>query len=182
VPTLRDATPEDALAIAGVHVRSWQAAYRGLIDAEFLDRLRPEERAGSYRLGDPDPSAPRTVVAEAGGEIWGFATTGPCRDADARDAGELYALYVDPPRFRSGTGRLLLEAATGRMRADGFSEAVLWVLRGNEVAERFYAAAGWRRDGAEREEQPYGVVSNVLRMRRSLADRPVRSEAGTRNA
>jgi GNAT superfamily N-acetyltransferase len=168
--TLRDATPEDALAVARVHVRSWQAAYRGLIDDEFLDELRAENRAASYSLGDPDPAAPQTVVAESGGEIWGFATTSPCRDADGREAGELVALYVDPPRFRTGTGRLLLEAATSRMRADGFADAVLWVLRGNEVAERFYAAAGWRRDGAEREEQPYGVVSTVLRMRRSLVD------------
>lgn len=169
MPTLRDATPEDALAVAGVHVRSWQGAYRGLIADEFLDCLRPEDRAGRYTLGDPDPAAPHTVVAEAGGEIWGFVTTGPCRDDDAGGAAELYALYVDPPRWRTGTGRLLLETATERMRADGFEQAVLWVLRGNEAAERFYAAAGWRRDGAEREEQPYGVVSNVLRMRRSLA-------------
>jgi GNAT superfamily N-acetyltransferase len=170
VPTLRDATPEDALAVARVHVRSWQAAYRGLIDDEFLDRLRPEDRAASYRLGDPDPASPHTLVAEAGGEIWGFATTGPCRDADAREAGELVALYVDPPHWRTGSGRLLLAAATDRMRADGFEQGVLWVLRGNEVAERFYTAAGWRRDGAEREEHPYGVVSNVVRMRRSLAE------------
>ena len=170
MPTLRDATPEDALAVARVHVRSWQGAYRGLIDDEFLDRLRAEDRATRYRLGDPDPVAPRTFVAEVGGEIWGFATTGPCRDADARGAAELYALYVDPPRWRTGTGRLLLVEATSRMRADGFEQAVLWVLRGNEVAERFYAAAGWRRDGAEREEQPYGIVSNVVRMRRSLTD------------
>jgi GNAT superfamily N-acetyltransferase len=169
VPTLREATPDDALAIARVHVRAWQVAYRDLIDDEFLARLSPESRAASYRLGDPDPAAPHTVVAEDDGAIRGFATTGPCRDPDARDAAELYALYVDPAHWRAGTGRLLLDAATARMRADGFDRAVLWVLRGNEAAERFYAAAGWRRDGAEREEQPYGVVSNVLRMRRSLA-------------
>ncbi len=168
MPVLRDATPDDALAIARVHIRSWQAAYRGLIDDEFLDKLRPEDRAGTYTLGDPEPAAPHTIVAEADGEIWGFATTCPCRDADTPKAGELVALYVDPPRWRTGTGRLLLEAATERMRADGFTDAVLWVLRGNEVAERFYTAVGWRRDGAEREEHPYGVLSNVSRMRRSL--------------
>jgi GNAT superfamily N-acetyltransferase len=169
VPTLRDADPDDALAIARVHVRAWQAAYRGLIDAEFLDRLRPEDRAARYRLGDPDPAAPHTLLAEAGGEVWGFATTGACRDSDAAGSGELYALYVDPERWRTGTGRLLLEAATERFRAEGFQQAVLWVLRGNDAAEGFYEAAGWRRDGAEREEQPYGVVSNVVRMRRSLS-------------
>ncbi|HEY1853920.1 MAG TPA: GNAT family N-acetyltransferase [Solirubrobacterales bacterium] len=169
--TVRDAIPADALAVAGVHVRSWQVAYRGLIADEFLDRLRPEERAATYRLGAEGPGAPQTVVAAGDdGEIWGFATIGPCRDEDAAGAGELMALYVDPPRWRTGTGRLLLDHATDRLRDRGFGQAVLWVLRGNEGAERFYAAAGWRRDGAEREEQPYGVVSNVVRMRRSLSD------------
>ena len=28
---LRPATADDALAVAGVHVRSWQTAYRGLL-------------------------------------------------------------------------------------------------------------------------------------------------------
>jgi GNAT superfamily N-acetyltransferase len=169
VPRIRDAIPEDALALAGVHVRSWQAAYRGLIDDEFLDRLRPEDRASRYELGAPDPALPRTIVADAEGELWGFATTGPCRDEDAREAGELYALYVDPVHWRTGTGRLLLAAATERMRDEGREVAVLWVLRGNDPAERLYERAGWRRDGAERWEQPYGIVSRVFRMRRSLA-------------
>jgi GNAT superfamily N-acetyltransferase len=168
VPAIRDATPDDALAIARVHVRAWQAAYRGLIADEFLDGLRPEDRAATYTLGSGDPTAPRTFVAEADGEIRGFATTGPCRDVDAREAGELYALYVDPPRWRTGTGRILLDHAGERLREEGFGVAVLWVLRGNEGAERFYESAGWLRDGAEREEQPYGIVSNVVRMRRSL--------------
>jgi GNAT superfamily N-acetyltransferase len=167
--TIRDANAEDALAVARVHVRSWQAAYRGLIDDEFLDRLRPEDRAARYDFGAAEPGAPRTIVAERDDEIWGFATTGPCRDEDAPGRGELYALYVDPPRWRTGTGRLLLREATIGMRREGFDEAILWVLRGNAGAERFYLADGWRRDGAEREEQPYGVVSHVVRFRRSLS-------------
>jgi GNAT superfamily N-acetyltransferase len=168
VPRIRDARPGDALPVARVHVRSWQAAYRGLIEDDFLDRLRPEDRAASYAFGAEDPAAPRTIVAEAEGEIWGFATAGPCRDEDAPAVAELYALYVDPDRWRGGAGRLLLDAATARMREAGFEDAVLWVLRGNRAAERFYAGAGWRRDGGERTEQPYGVVSRVVRMRRSL--------------
>lgn len=169
MPTIRDATPEDALAVAGVHVRSWQVAYRGLIDDELLDGLRPEDRAARYELGAERTGAPRTIVALEDQEIIGFATTGPCRDDDARDAAELFALYVDPPRWRDGVGRRLLAAATERMGGEGGAEAVLWVLRGNDPAERLYERAGWRRDGAERWEQPYGVVSRVFRMRRSLA-------------
>lgn len=170
VPAIRDAVPEDAMAVARVHVRSWLAAYRGLIADDFLDALRPEDRAATYEFGAEDLAAPRTIVAEADGEIRGFATTGPCRDEDALGAAELYALYVDPRRWRAGIGLLLLEAAMARMSEEGFEDAVLWVLSDNEPAQRFYAAAGWRRDGAERSEQPYGVVTQVIRMRRPVVD------------
>jgi GNAT superfamily N-acetyltransferase len=170
VPEIRDATPADALAVARVHVHSWQVAYRGLIEDEFLDALRPEERAARYEFGAVAADAPQTIVAEEDGELWGFATAGPSRDADTAGLGELYALYVDPPRWGTGTGRLLLAEARRRLGDAGYTGAILWVLRGNEQAARIYLADGWRRDGGERVEQPYGVVSTVVRFRRALTD------------
>jgi GNAT superfamily N-acetyltransferase len=167
---IRDAVPGDELAVAGVHVRSWQGAYRGLIDDEFLDALRPEDRAARYAFGCADPASPRTFLAEEDGDLLGFATIGPSRDADAPGRGELYALYVDPDRWRGGTGRLLLVESRRRLREAGHDEAILWVLRGNEMAERFYLGDGWHRDGGERVERPYGVVSRVNRFRRSLRE------------
>lgn len=165
---IRDAAPGDELAVAAVHVRSWQVAYRGLIDDEFLDSLRPEDRAARYDFGSADPGAPKTIVALEAEEIRGFATIVPSRDEDAAGAGEIAALYVDPPHWGGGVGRLLLAAAKDRLRERGFGEAILWVLVGNEAAERFYRADGWGRDGAERLEQPYGVVSRVVRYRRLI--------------
>jgi len=41
---IRPATPEDARAIAEVHVASWRYAYRGLLPDDVLDRLSVEER------------------------------------------------------------------------------------------------------------------------------------------
>src|ERR1700761_8473589 len=34
---IRDATVADAAAIAGIHIRAWQAAYRGMLADEILD-------------------------------------------------------------------------------------------------------------------------------------------------
>lgn len=42
---IRPAVAEDASAMARAHVRSWQAGYRGLLPADYLDALRPEDRA-----------------------------------------------------------------------------------------------------------------------------------------
>ena len=40
---IRTATPEDARAIAEVHVASWRAAYRGVLPDTYLDRLSVDE-------------------------------------------------------------------------------------------------------------------------------------------
>ncbi len=146
-PDVRAATPADALEVAGVHVRSWQVGYRGLLPQAYLDGLRPEERARRYTFGDTGTGRPLTVVAVEQGVICGFATTGPSRDRDVRDAREVLALYVDPDHWGSGVGRLLIDGARSRLGREGASEAVLWVLAGNERARRFYRADGWAPDG-----------------------------------
>jgi len=55
---LRPAQPADAAAVARVHVRSWQVAYRGLLPDEYLDGLQPEDRAPHYTFGDRGPGRP----------------------------------------------------------------------------------------------------------------------------
>ncbi|HET9592891.1 MAG TPA: GNAT family N-acetyltransferase [Solirubrobacterales bacterium] len=165
---VRSARADERLDIARVHVRSWQVAYRGLIDDDFLDSLQPEQRVDWYHVDPPSPADPQTIVALAGEQIVGFSSFGPTRDADAESAGEIYALYVDPGRWSAGVGRRLLEETRRRLAEAGFADAVLWVLRGNETAERFYRADGWKLDGATRMEDPYGPRVEVRRFRRGL--------------
>jgi hypothetical protein len=43
--SLRPAVPGDSLAVARIHVRAWQTAYRGLLPDAYLDGLRAEDRA-----------------------------------------------------------------------------------------------------------------------------------------
>ena len=160
------------MAIARVHVRSWQAAYRGLIDDAILDALRPRDRVSIYEFGAAADGETETIVAEVEGEVVGFAAFGPTRDGDVAGAGEVYALYLDPAHVGTGVGRELLHECRRRLAAAGFGDAVLWVLRGNEGAERFYGADGWRPDGVTREEDPYGPRVEVRRFRRRLSAKP----------
>jgi hypothetical protein len=46
---IRRAIATDAATIAGIHVRAWQWAYRGLIPDAFLDSLSVEARETSWR-------------------------------------------------------------------------------------------------------------------------------------
>ena len=170
---LREARRGDELAVADLHVRTWQEAYRGLIPDEFLDALDVQERASRYTFESLDPDGPATLLAVQEGEdcgevILGFVTFCRSRDADAPDHGEIVALYVDPDRYEGGVGRMLMAEARRRLWEAGFAEALLWVLDGNDRAARFYEGEGWAPDGARREEHPYGVVSNVSRFRRPL--------------
>ncbi len=165
---LRAAQPADAIAVAKVHVRSWQIAYRGLLPDEYLDGLRPEDRAQSYTFGDPDPLLPASLVAVEGRAICGFATTGPSRDEDRLGTGELLALYVDPDRWGVGIGRALIREARARLAQQGFDKASLWVLVGNERADRFYRLDGWLPDGSRREDAMWGVSVEDTRFCRSL--------------
>lgn len=165
---LRPAEPEDAMAVARVHVRSWQAAYRTLLPDEYLDRLRPEDRAEKYDFANDDPLKPHTIVAAEDGLIYGFVTTAPSRDRDLPDYGEIYALYVDPGQWRRGIGVALVSAARAHLLELGFRNALLWVLAGNARAEAFYRTDKWIPDGMRRTDSVWDLIVDEVRYRRVL--------------
>lgn len=161
---IRPAVPADAWAVAGVHVRSWQVGYQGLMPDDYLASLRPEDRAGRYTFGIDEPDAYYTLVGLSGDAVVGFATT----RAPAGGAGELNALYVDPPAWDTGAGRALVAAARDRLAGLGCEVATLWVLAGNRRALRFYDRDGWRETGDVRRDEVWGVEVDELRMDRAL--------------
>ena len=165
---IRLAMPEDAMAVARVHVRSWQVAYRELLPVAYLDQLRPEDRAERYDFATIDPAKPRTIVAEEAGSILGFATTMPSREADLPAHGELCALYVHPDRWSRGIGVALVSAARAHLVETGFRQAVLWILAGNVRAERFYRNDGWLPDGVRKTDEMWGVTVEEFRYQREL--------------
>ncbi len=165
---IRDAMPEDARGVAEVHVRAWQIAYYGLMPQAFLDRLSVEERAKRYTFGDCGKEKPQTLLAVEADEILGFATVGAGRDENLAGYGELYALYVDPLHWGKKVGLKLMVAARERLCEHGCTQAFLWLLRGNERAERFYLRDGWSADNSERIDTSHGIVIKEVRMLRRL--------------
>ncbi len=171
---LRDATPDDAHAIAVVLVRSWRAAYRGLLPDDVLAGLSvaDRERVWSDVLTTRPPRT-RAVVATIDGAVVGFASTGPpLVPADRADPalGDLYALYLAPDVWRRGIGTRLHDAALDRLRSCGFTNAGLWVLDSNEPALRFYLRHGWSDTGrTQLDVGPGGTELHERRLHRDLA-------------
>lgn len=165
--TIRQATVDDAPAIGSVHVRAWQAAYRGQMPDAYLDGLRAEDRAEGWARGlARDRSAAPVLVAEQDGAVVGFAAVGPAEEPTGY--GELYAINVDPDHWGTGAGWALLDAAHQALARLGYTDVVLWVLPGNDRARRLYERAGWTADGAERTQGVLGIVVDEVRYRRRL--------------
>jgi GNAT superfamily N-acetyltransferase len=165
---LRPAEPADAMAVAVVHVRAWQAAYRDLLPADYLASLKPEDRASRYTFGGTDPRQPITTVALDAGTVRGFVTTCAARDQDVPGYGEVAAIHVDPDWWGRGVGQALLASARAYLLDSGFRRALLWVLVGNVRAERFYEQDGWAPDGTRRTDTVWGVQVDDQRYRRVL--------------
>ena len=173
VMDIRAARMEDVPEIAVVHVRSWQAAYQGLLPQAYLDGLDPSQRIGQWErsLSATEWSHGGTLVAGAGGRLSGFVSYGPARDddADSPRAGEIYAIYLVPAVWDEGIGRQLMAAALDRLGEAGFDRVILWVLDSNGRARRFYEAGGWLADGAAKRDDSFGVTMTEVRYRRSLS-------------
>ena len=81
---IRPALVGDARSIAEIGVLGWQTAYRDLLPHDFLAGLSVDARAVAWRmrLADDASSASPAWVAERGGLIVGYVSTGPPRDED----------------------------------------------------------------------------------------------------
>ena len=155
---IRRSTLDDAAAIARVHALSWQTAYRGIVPDEFLDAIDVEVWAERHRRNmAEDPEEFVSCVAEAQGEIVGWALGGPNRDASLEFSSELFTIYLHPDFLRRGIGRRLTAAVAEALVAAGSGSMLVWALAENRPARRFYEALGGRY--LTEKEQPIGGVS-----------------------
>ncbi|QJE94528.1 GNAT family N-acetyltransferase [Luteolibacter luteus] len=165
---VRKASDCDAARIAEIQVKTWQAAYRGLMPDAFLDGLDPLERALVWKriVAGPDGVV---FLAQKDAHVVGFCDVLPSRDTAAPpEIAEIAAIYVEPCAWGSGAGRSLISAAIDHARDHGFVMITLWVLATNERAKRFYAAAGFEPDGAEKTKERPGFTLHELRYRREV--------------
>jgi GNAT superfamily N-acetyltransferase len=187
VVVIRAGSAADAAPIAAVQREAWFAAYTGIIPDEIIDRVTAPDDGARVRQSFRTRPWQRMIVAtpdEAQAGIVGYASFGPetdvlgapwphplSTDGEERRVAELYALYVHPAWWSTGTGRALMERVLARSASAGYSSITLWVLRDNQRARRFYERAGFAPDGATNVLTGLGDVLE-LRYRRTLNSQP----------
>jgi GNAT superfamily N-acetyltransferase len=153
---LRTAVPADAQVGAALHAACWREAYGPHVDAALLEeRLADTGRwvaAWTRHLIDGPPR----VLAEADGELVGFAVVGANRDPDAPAPAELYAIYTRESWWGSGLGAALWDAVAPT------EPCSLWVVEANARAQAFYRRQGFVTDGAR--EHYAGLDAWEIRM------------------
>lgn len=166
-PLIRLATPQDAEAIARLHVATSLAAYRpifgeGYTGGDITERIVSWKRMLLGDLTLPWLPPEKTYVAEMeDGSIGGFCAAGASRDEDAGEDGEIHMLYVAPDYWRSGIGNALFKAGVSYLIERGFPQMVLWVLEGNTRARTFYEKHGWLPDGKRKPSASRPELSQV---------------------
>ena len=138
---IRKATEADVGQIAEILVEDWKRAYRGIMDSAFLDAMSVKQRypIEIQRYG-------KYTVAADGQEILGYAWNEMIEEETA-DC-EIVALYVRYDRRKSGIGRMLFQNAMDSFRAAGKKSMIVWCLKDNHEARKFYESMGGKADQA----------------------------------
>jgi signal transduction histidine kinase len=174
---IRPAMCDDAASIARVHVDSWRTTYRGIVPDAHLASLSVTQREQYWHsvICDETRSEFVYVAEDIDGNIVGFSSGGPARNAPSPYTGELYAIYLLETYQRKGIGQRLVLATAARLIRMGHQAMMLWVLADNP-ARRFYESLEGQPitsqritlGGMELEEVAYGwqdigaLVANLL--------------------
>lgn len=164
---IRQAMQEDAWQIADILVEDWKMAYRGIIDSEYLDSMSVEERY------------PRELqryqiyrVAAVGKEILGF-TWNEMTDDEGADC-EIIAIYIRYAKRKGGIGRTLFRDSVDIFRAAGKKQMVIWCLRENAEARKFYEKMGgtvYKAGTHQWGNREYDMISYLYQLDGSALDR-----------
>ena len=142
----REATEQDAGAIAALHADSWRRHYRGAYLDSFLegDVIADRLEVWASRLAAPRLDQYTVIADGGGGDLFGFVHT--MFDHDPKWGALLDNLHVrsDLKGNEIGT-HLLSQAALGLLQHRASGPIYLWVLDQNKAAQSFYDARGGAR-------------------------------------
>lgn len=141
---------QDAEGLIDVNIKTWQSAYKGIINDATLTALndnrdaRVERYKNEFGTRNVDGVIMQGAVALDKGEVIGFTTYGKARENPdgIKDLGEIYALYVLKAYQGQGVGLELVQFAVDNMiEKKRYKELIIWALKDNP-SRGFYERLG----------------------------------------
>ena len=168
---VRDATPADAEALAGVLADCFEG-YRAFAPPGWSPPPPERELAGlKARLGQPWLFC---QLAVDGGEVAGHVGVVPSEQArwpeSAPGLAHLWQLFVRAPWWGSGVGSELHARAIADAAARGCTELRLYTPALQARARRFYEREGWAPRGEPFDEPSFGMA--LVEYRRPVEPAP----------
>lgn len=167
---IREAKLEDAVAIARVHVNTWQTTYQGIIPESYIAKRsyqkRKERWTNMLSISTVEKADYWVYVVENNlKQIIALADGGLERNGDSIYQGELYAIYILEAYQRQGIGRKLIKKIAEKLSHSGLESMLVWVLADNPACQ-FYQALGGQKikqkqvefDGVKLIEIAYGWI------------------------
>lgn len=128
---------KDIEKVAKIITEDCKIAYKGIIDDEYLKNLDYKDKEKSIR---EKYQKQKSIVLEEG-IVKGYSRFGENRDEE-KDLGELYALYVEADERGKKIGEKLLRKTASILKERGYKEMVIWCLKENKKARKFYEKMG----------------------------------------
>ena len=177
-------TDEHFAAMSLIHALGWRDTYVGYVPDDYMAREITDDRWVKYFREDYETGRCHGLLLYNGDTPVSAINYGPARtenyNAGTRTGsafpneayqgwGEIISFYTHPDHRGKGYGGALFGEALRRLKACGFQNAFVFVLRENSGARRFYAAHGFRWDGTHADIPfPPDAVCVDLRYTRAL--------------
>ena len=162
---IRPATPADAPAIQAIY------AHHVTHGTATFDTEAPDVADMAAKIADLATRSWPFLVAEADGEVVGYAYATQFRDRPAYRHTCENSIYVAPDRIGGGIGRALLSALIDRSRGAGFHQMIAVIGGGEPASVGLHRALGFRLAGRmERVGRKFDRWLDTVYMQRALTD------------
>ena len=139
---IRRMTENDLAEVGALYAASWKQGYKRLLPQEYLDGIT----ADWYKARTDFLDEGSFVILD-GERIAAHCHARPAAEPQMRGWGEIHTMYALPQFWGKGHAGELLDYAANWLCECGFDDVYLYVLEGNERAERFYTKHGFRANG-----------------------------------
>lgn len=161
---IRDATPADAPSIAAI----WNPVIRDT--AITFNSAEKSEAEIARMIADRQAEGHAFLVAEAGGEVAGFATYAQFRGGIGYARAMEHTILLSPAAQSRGVGRALMAAIEDHARAGGAISLIAGVSAENPAGRAFHARLGFAEVAIlQRVGFKFGRTMDLVLMQKFLA-------------